>query len=97
MGRKFAVLAFMWRIVPVLAVVALSSAELAQAPLGHIRHYIQLIPAADSSQPPQTGSRPVGAKLATAFHGALRWKTTLHYFSVLQILCPDPDTLSVVP
>ena len=69
----------MWRIVPVLALVALSSVELAQAPPGHIRYYIQLTRAADSSQPPQAGSRPVGAKLATTFQGALRWK---HYWEI---------------
>jgi hypothetical protein len=69
----------MWRLVPVLALVALFFAELVQAPTAHIRYYVQLVRATESSQPPQTGSRPVGAKLATTFHGALRWK---HYWEL---------------
>jgi hypothetical protein len=69
----------MWRLLPVIALAAFSLVELAQPPTSQIRYYIQLIRAADSSQPPQTGSRPVGAKLATTFHGALRWK---HYWEI---------------
>ena len=69
----------MWRLLPVIAVAAFSLVELAQPPTSHIRYYIQLIRAADSSQPPQADSRPVDATLATTFHGALRWK---HYWEL---------------
>ncbi len=69
----------MRRLVPVLALAALSFVELVPAPSARIRYYVQLVRAADSSEPPQTGSRPVGARLATTFHGALRWK---HYWEL---------------
>jgi hypothetical protein len=69
----------MWRLLPVLALAAITLVELAHRPTSHIRYYIQLIRAADSSQPPQAGCRHVGAKLATTFHGPLRWK---HYWEL---------------
>jgi len=69
----------MRRLAPVLAVLALFLVGPAQAPSAHIRYYVQLVRAADSSRPPQTDSRPVGAKLATTFHGPLCWK---HYWEL---------------
>jgi hypothetical protein len=75
----FGVLEVIRRLAPVLAVLALSLAGPAQTQHDNIRYYIQLVRATDSNQPPQAGSRPVGAKLATTFHGALRWK---HYWEI---------------
>ena len=69
----------MWRLVPVLALIALSFVGPAPTPNSHIRYYIQLVRATDSNQPPQSSSRPVRAKLATTFQGALRWK---HYWEI---------------
>ncbi len=75
----FAVLEVIRRLAPVLAVLVLSLAGPGQTQPDYIRYYIQLVRATDSNQPPQFGSRPVGAKLATIFHDALRWK---HYWEI---------------
>jgi len=75
----FGALQVIRRLAPVLAVPALCLAGPPQTQHNHIRYYIQLVRATDSSQPPQSGSRPVGAKLATTLHGPLRWK---HYWEI---------------
>jgi hypothetical protein len=79
MARKFAELADMRRLLPLTALAAIWLVEVTQTTTSHIHYYVQLIRAADSSRPPQAGSRPVGAKLATSFHGALRWE---HYWEI---------------
>ena len=63
----------------VFATAALSLVGPTQRPPPHIRYYVQMIRAADSTQPPEPGSHLVGANLAAIFKGPLRWK---HYWEI---------------
>ncbi len=69
----------MWRLLPVLVLVAVSLSGSERTQRSHIHYYVQLIRATDSSQPPQPGIRPVGPQLAATFNGPLRWS---HYWEI---------------
>ncbi len=64
----------MWRFVSSLAVFAFALTGVARAQEHATTYYVQLVRGTDSEQPPQAGSRRVGAKLTGTFCGALKWK-----------------------
>lgn len=65
---------FMWRFASMLAVAAFAVTGVVRAQERAITYYVQLIRSSDSEQPPQAGSRRVGAKLAETFSGVWKWK-----------------------
>ncbi len=62
-----------------IGAVVLASVGIAEG--GSTKYYVQLVHGTDSEQPPQPGSRPIGAKLASTLAGPLKWK---HYWEVCQ-------------
>ena len=57
-----------------IAVSAFVVVAVARAGDGAITYYVQLIRGTDSEQPPQQGSKHVGAKLARQFNRAFKLK-----------------------
>jgi hypothetical protein len=72
---------YMWPVVCILAVSVFTLTGAAQAQERPITYYVQLVRGTDSDQPPQTGSKLVGAKLAEKFHSVFKWK---HYWETNQ-------------
>jgi hypothetical protein len=64
----------MSRILIMIAVSAFVVVAVARAGDGAITYYVQLIRGTDSEQPPQQGSKHVGAKLARQFNRAFKLK-----------------------
>ena len=67
----------MWRFANMLAVAAFAVTGVVRAQERAVTYYVQLIRSSDSEQPPQAGSRRVGAKLAETFSGVWKWKGLL--------------------
>jgi hypothetical protein len=72
---------YMWQVVCIIAVSVFTLTGAAEAQERPITYYVQLVRGTDSDQPPQSGSRLVGAKLAEKFHSVFKWK---HYWEINQ-------------
>ena len=75
------VVSFMWRPASMFAAFAFAFLGVARAQEPAVTYYVQLIRSSNSEQPPQAGSRRVGAKLAGTFCGVLKWKS---YWEICQ-------------
>jgi hypothetical protein len=71
----------MWRVVRIIAVSVFALAGVAESQERPITYYVQLVRGTDSDQPPQAGSKLVGAKLVEKFHSVFKWK---HYWEINQ-------------
>ncbi len=86
---------FMRLLISICFVCAVALASFGNGEGGSTKYYVQLVHGTDSNQPPQAGSKRIGAKVAATLAGPLKWK---HYWEV----CPKevavtPGRTTTVP